>query len=237
MLRFKPYPGVTIASLTLFVILCGLGTWQLERLQWKLALIEMVNRNLAAPPLSLDQALAGETQYRRVTVTGRFDHAREAYVFTTSAGGEAVYHVLTPFVTGDGRVLMIDRGAVPESRRDPATRAAGNPQSETSVTGVWRRPDGPGAFTPAPDRVRRIWYARDLAAIAAADGIRLAAPVVIDADATPNPGGWPRGGQTVVEFRNQHLSYAVTWFGLAICLLGVWLAYHISKARLAWGRG
>ena len=113
MLRFKPYPGVTIASLILFIILCGLGTWQLERLQWKLALIATVNRNLAAPPVSLDQALAGGDQYRRVTVTGRFDHAHEAYAFTTSAGGEAVYHVLTPFTVADGRVLMIDRGAVP----------------------------------------------------------------------------------------------------------------------------
>jgi surfeit locus 1 family protein len=105
-----------------------------------------------------------------------------------------------------------------------------------NITGVWRTPDPPGAFTPAPDRARHIWYARDVAGIAAANGLTLAAPVVIDADATPNPGGWPLGGQTVVEFRNQHLSYAVTWFGLAVCLLGVWLAFHISRGRLAWGK-
>jgi len=57
--------------------------------------------------------------------------------------------------------------------------------------------------------------------------------VVAESFTTTNPGGWPRGGQTVVNFRNQHLSYAVTWFGLAVCLLGVWLAYHISKGRIA----
>ena len=77
------------------------------------------------------------------------------------------------------------------------------------------------------------WYARDLAGIAAADHVALAAPVVVEADAAPNPGGWPRGGQTVVSFRNQHLSYAVTWFGLAIVLLGVWLAYHVSRGRIS----
>lgn len=240
MLRFRPYPGATIATVIALVILCGLGSWQLERLQWKLALIETVNRNMTAAPLTVDHLLAldGEAaQYRRVRLIGRFDHAREAYAFTTSAGGEAVYHVLTPLTLADGRVLLVDRGAVPESRRDPASRAGGNPQGEVRLTGVWRTPDPPGAFTPAPDLARRIWYARDVAGIAAANDLKLAAPVVIDADATPNPGGWPRGGQTVVEFRNQHLSYAVTWFGLAACLLGVWLAFHISRGRLAWGRG
>jgi len=74
----------------------------------------------------------------------------------------------------------------------------------------------------------------ELHAIAAADHLTLSAPVVIEADAAPNPGGWPRGGQTVVSFRNQHLSYAVTWFGLAIVLLGVWFSYNISKGRIGW---
>ncbi len=238
-MTFRPYPGVTAAAAILFVILCGLGVWQLERLQWKLALIATVNGHLAAAPLTPDQAMAlpaDQAQYRRVTLHGRFDHAREAYVFTTDATGEAVYHVLTPFVAEDGRTLMVDRGMVTKERLDPASRVAGNVPGETQVTGVWRLPDAPGLFTPRADPAHRIWYARDLAAIAAADRLTLAAPVVIEADATPNPGGWPRGGQTVVSFRNQHLSYAVTWFGLAACLLGVWLAYHISRGRLAWGK-
>jgi surfeit locus 1 family protein len=234
-MTFRPYPGLTVACVILFAILCGLGTWQLQRLQWKLALIARVNTNIAAAPLSLDAILAmtgDDAQYRRVTVTGRFDHAREAYVFTTDQGA-AVYHVLTPLRTDDGNVLMVDRGEVPKEKLDPATRAAGNVEGEVHVTGVWRVPDPPGAFTPPPDAGHRIWFARDLAAISAADHLSLAAPVVIEADAAPNPGGWPRGGQTVVNFRNQHLSYAVTWFGLALCLLGVWLAYHISRGRIA----
>ncbi len=234
-MTFRPYPGMTFACAILFALLCGLGVWQLERLQWKLALIAEVNGHMAAPPVSLDRVLTmppGDAQYRHVTLSGRFDHAHEAYVFT-AAEGEPVYHVLTPLRADDGRVLMVDRGAVPKDRLSPATRAQGNPEGETRVTGVWRTPDAPGFFTPAPDRTHRIWYARDLADIAAADGVTLAAPVVVEADATPNPGGWPKGGQTVVSFRNAHLSYAVTWFGLALVLLGVWLAYHISRGRIA----
>jgi surfeit locus 1 family protein len=235
---FRPFPGLTVATVIAFVILCGLGTWQLERLQWKLAMIETVNRNMAAQPLTLDAALkTRDMQYRRVTVRGRFDHALENYVFTASSAGEGIYHVLTPFTADDGQVLLVDRGAVPERRLNPATRAAGNPAGETQVTGVWRIMEPPGAFTPKPDLARRIWYARDVAAIADANGITLVAPVLIEAGPAPNPGGLPLGGQTIVTFRNQHLGYAMTWFGFALCLLGVWLAYHIQKGRLAWRKG
>jgi len=234
-MTFRPYPGLTIACAILLAILCGLGMWQLERLHWKLALIATVNSHMAAAPVALDRILAmngDDAQYRRVRLLGRFDHGREAYVFTTDEGA-AVYHVLTPFTASDGKVLVVDRGEVPKEKLDPASRAAGNVEGDVQVTGVWRAPDPPGAFTPPPDTARRIWFARDLAAIAAADHLSLAAPVVIEADAAANPGGWPRGGRTVVSFRNQHLSYAVTWFGLALCLLGVWLAYHISRGRIA----
>jgi surfeit locus 1 family protein len=195
-----------------------------------------VDGHMAAAPLPLAQVMAmdgDEAQYRRVALSGRFDHAREAYVFTTDAGAP-VYHVLTPFSADDGKVLMVDRGEVPKEKLDPATRASGNVEGAIHVTGVWRVPDAPGFFTPPPDIAHRIWYARDLAGIARAEHLALAAPVVIEADAAPNPGGWPRGGQTVVSFRNQHLSYAVTWFGLALGLLGIWLAYHISKGRIGW---
>jgi len=248
-MTFRPYPGLTIACAILFALLCGLGTWQLERLQWKLALIARVNEKIHSRPIPVDGdggVLEWEpfNEYQRVSLQGRFDHSKEAYVFTTGEEGAAVYHVLTPFITGAGHWFIVDRGEVPKDKLDPKTRRDGQVAGETQLVGIWRTPDPPGAFTPAPDVVHRIWYARDLASIAAADGLNLgqrsvntltlAAPVVIEADASPNPGGWPRGGQTVVSFRNQHLSYAVTWFGLAIVLLGVWFSYHISKGRIAW---
>lgn len=235
-MTFRPYPGMTFACAILFAILCGLGVWQLQRLQWKLALIASVNGHMTAAPVTLDQITtmpADEAQYRRVTLHGRFDHAKEAYVFTTDASGGPVYHVLTPFRTDGGKTLVVDRGAVPKEKLDPASRAAGNVTGETAVTGVWRAPDAPGLFTPPPDLAHRVWYARDLAGIAKADHITLSDPVLVEAGHAPNPGGLPRGGQTVVSFRNQHLSYAITWFGLAIVLLGVWFSYHISKGRIA----
>jgi surfeit locus 1 family protein len=232
-MTFRPYPGFTIATVILTGLLVWLGVWQLQRLAWKENLIATVNGHMAAAPISLDQALAmnaDEVQYRKLTLSGHFDNSKEAYVFTTSAEGEAVYHVLTPFLTDDGRVLMVDRGAVPESKLSPQSRQP--VEGPTQITGVWRAPDPPGFFTPKPDTARHVWYARDLAGIAAADGVTLAAPVLIEADATPNPGNLPKGGQTVVDFPNSHLQYALTWFGLAAGLIGVYAAYHISKGRL-----
>jgi surfeit locus 1 family protein len=235
---FRPLPALTAFCALLFASLVALGLWQLDRLQWKLGLIEEVQHNLATPPISLDAVLAlgPKAQYRRVALDGRFDNAKEAYVFGTDNTGAPVYHVILPFETRDYRTLLVDRGIVPKERLNPATRSAGQVEGETRVVGVWRVPDPLGWFTPAPDRAHRIWYAHDLAGIAKADGITLAAPVIVEADATPNPGGWPRGGQTRVTFRNEHLQYAITWFGLAAVLLGVYIAFHISRGRLGWKR-
>ena len=235
-LRFRPLPVFTVVTALMFAILVSLGVWQVQRLHWKLGLIAQVNRNLALPPVSLDLALAmgPGAEYRHVALMGRFDNTNEAYIYGTGPGGAPAYHVVTPFVTDGGRVLLVDRGIVPENLRDPAKRRAGQLEGERRVVGVWRTPDAPGAFTPPPDSARRIWFSHDAKSIAAADRIALAAPVMVEAGAAPNPGGWPKGGQTQVTFRNEHLQYAITWFGLAAALLGVYLAFHISKGRLTW---
>jgi len=236
---FRPYPGLTIAAVIMTAILIGLGVWQVNRLHWKLDLIATMDRKMHAPPIAVDGASPAfawvpQNDYARVALNGRFDNSKEAYVFTTGPEGVPVYHVLTPLMTDAGHIYLVDRGMVPLDKRDPASRAQGQIEGETHVIGIWRTPDDPGPFTPAPDLAHRVWYARDVKAIAASDHVSLAAPVVIEADAAPNPGGWPKGGQTVVDLPNNHLSYAVTWFGLAAGLIGVYLAYHISKGRLRW---
>lgn len=239
MLHFRPLWKLTFASAILFAILISLGFWQLDRLQWKLDLIARVNARLHAAPVSLDDGgtpyWEPANDYKRVSLTGRFDNSKEVYVFGTDKEGSPVYHVIVPFRMNDGRVFLIDRGIVPKEKIDPATRRVGQIESVTHVVGVWRTPDAAGFFTPAADLVHRIFYAHDLAAIAKLDGIELIGPA-IEADAKPNAGGWPRGGQTVVAFRNEHLQYAITWFGLAAVLTGVYIAYHVSRGRLRIGR-
>ena len=233
--HFRPLPIFTAVCALMFAALISLGVWQLERLHWKLGLIAEVNRSLAAPPISLDEALAmgAAAPYRRVLLDGWFLNGKESHLYASGPGGEPVYHVLTPFETREGRVLMVDRGIVPAGLVDSRKRARGQ-IGERVMIGVWRIPDPPGFFTPPPDTAHRIWYSRDVAAMAAAAHVKLSAPVVVEADAAPNPGGWPKGGQTQVAFRNEHLQYAITWFALAAALLGVYLAYHLSRGRLDW---
>jgi surfeit locus 1 family protein len=234
MLRLRPLWKFTLAMLPLFLGCVALGVWQLERLQWKLALIAQADRNLGSSPIPVEQALVlgpEAAQYRRVTLNGWFENSKEAYVFGTAAGGAVVYHVITPFRTNNSRVLLVDRGIVPESLRDPRTRPAGELAGDRRIIGVWRIPDAPGLFTPAPNAADHIWYAGDVKGIARDENLNLAAPVLVEADATPNPGGWPKGGQTIVHFRNEHLQYAITWFALAAVILGGWIAFHISRGR------
>lgn len=232
---FRPLPRMTLFFVPMLIALIGLGVWQLERLQWKLALISEMSSHLTAPPISLDRILAlpkGQAQYRRVVLDGRFENGDEAYVYTATDNGLADYHLIVPFRLVDGRVLFVDRGIIPLALRNPATRGTGVLEGRRRVVGIWRTPDAAGLFTPKPDLGRRVWYSRDIAGMARAFGIVPAALVVVEADATPNPGGWPKGGQTVVTLPNDHLQYALTWFLMAIALVVVYFAYHKSRGRL-----
>ncbi len=201
------------------LLFTSLGVWQLDRRVWKLDLIERVNSRVAAPPApapppsAWPRLDAAAEEYRRVQARGTFLHDRETLVEALSERG-AGYWVLTPLQVGGGTIL-VNRGFVPPDRRAPETRAAGQVQGPVTVTGLLR-PSEPGGRALRPNRPGEgRWYSRDVAAIAQARGIADAAPFFIDADATANPGGYPVGGLTVIQFRNTHLIYALTWFGLA----------------------
>lgn len=239
MIYFRPLPRFTAFCVPLLAALIALGVWQLQRLHWKLGLIAEMNAHLHAAPLSLDQILTlpqQDAQYRQVALDGHFENDREAYVFAATDNGLAAYHVVTPFVLDDGRIVFVDRGVVPPELRDPQKRRAGLLTGERHVVGVWRDPDPPGPFTPSPDLKNRVWYSHDIAGIAKALGIKPTASVVVEADATPVPGGWPKGGQTVVSLPNDHLQYALTWFLMALALVVIYLAYHRAQGRLGFRR-
>jgi surfeit locus 1 family protein len=170
-------------------------------------------------------------EWRHVQVSGRFMHDREQYLFALGPLGATGVQVVTPLIQEDGTAVLVDRGFVPDQLKDPVRRMQGQESGDVSVSGVLRLSEKPGTFTPTPDLKRRLWFVKDIPAIAAAAGVS-ALPVLVEADAIPNPGGWPLGGQTRVDFPNDHLQYAVTWFGLALVLAGVYLLYHHSRERL-----
>ncbi|MRL68026.1 SURF1 family protein [Brevundimonas sp. SPF441] len=221
--------AVVVAGLALFVGFLALGGWQVQRLAWKTNLIAQVDARVHAavvPAPGLTQ-WAGVTrdkdQYRRVMVRGRFLHDKETLVqAVTDVGGG--FWVMTPLVDDRGFTVLINRGFVPAGRRDPAVRADGQVEGPQTVTGLLRITEPKGGFLRANDPAGDRWRSRDVAAIAARRGLTTVAPYFIDADASPNPGGWPRGGLTVIRFANSHLVYALTWFGMALLtLVGLWL--------------
>lgn len=218
------------------LLFAGLGIWQVQRLQWKLDLIERVEARLAAPPedigyvRSLERLPRDELEYRKVRVSGRFDHEKETLVQALTERG-AGFWVLTPLVSPGGTIL-VNRGFVPGDRRQPSSRIAGQVRGHVTVSGLLRlsEPDGVALRSNRPEADR--WYSRDVSAIAAARDLGEMPGVFLDADAATNPGGLPVGGLTVVTFRNHHLIYAITWFALMVLSLwGLMMTARTSAKR------
>lgn len=224
----------TFATAAALAVLIGLGLWQLERKDWKEALIANLAARLAAPatllPPPRDWAQLGPAdEFLRVTLTVEFENEKEGLVFTGGSalrddGGGPGYWVFTPARFADG-IVMVNRGFVPDGRQNPATRPAGEIAGPVTITGVLRFPEKPGLFTPAADTARNIWFARDSSAIAAAKGVD-AAPFYVELESPEPPGSLPHGARLAPNLPDNHFQYALTWFGLAAVFAGayaVWL--------------
>jgi surfeit locus 1 family protein len=235
MIRFRPLPIMTLFAVPALLVLVGLGVWQVQRLHEKRALLDTIAQRMSAPEASLAEVLgqpAADAEWRRVQVRGRFLHDKEAYVHAIEPGLGLGVHVLTPLAMPDGGIVLVDRGYVPLAARAPETRLAGQTEGEIDVSGIVRLSGEHNAFTPAADEVHRTWYWRDVEGVARHLGLMLEAPIVIVADQPANVGGLPRFSGFHVEIPNNHLQYAITWYGLALTLVGVYFAYHVRNGRL-----
>jgi surfeit locus 1 family protein len=232
----------SLMTLVALAVLIGLGTWQMQRLQWKTALLERIRAGLESGQAAIgaETAVASATkrlanagpadEFSPIRVRGRFDHDEEIYVFTVRAGRKG-FLVFTPLVVSgcEGEAarcrVWINRGFVPDELRAPQQRPLGQIESETEVAGILRLRETPGMFTPAPDPAGRTWYAASFPEQA-----------YIEAGDAPNPGGWPRGRspqELLASIPNRHAEYAMTWFGLAVVLAVIYAFYLRSRLRRA----
>ncbi|MHC8492661.1 SURF1 family protein [Thalassospira sp. SM2505] len=241
--RTGPSTVTRIVVLTLAAILfagfSALGYWQVERRAWKLDLIERVEARVHGDAVAAPTRDDWETvsrardEYRKVRVTGTYRNDLESHVYAATDYG-AGYWVMTPLARDDGTIVMINRGFVPTDRRDPAGRTEGMVEGEVTVTGLLRLDEPVGTFmrdnVPEDDR----WYSRDVRAMAIKRGLDAndVAPYFIDADGKDNPAKLPVGGLTRISFPNNHLSYALTWFGMAaLTLVAAWIVLRPRKRR------
>lgn len=233
-------PG--FATLIALAILLGLGTWQLQRKAWKDGLVRQIEtRAYGEPGAILPEAdwtnwRADQDEFRKVRVTGTFLNDMETPVYGLAPGtrqGAPLqgYYIITPLRLPSGAIVMVNRGIVPMELKDPSTRPGSRIDGPVTVTGLVRSPEARNPFTPNDDPAKNTWFTRDPQAIAKARGLERVAPFLIDADATPNPGDWPRGGQTQLTLPNNHLQYALTWYGLAVTLVGVFGAFAWKRIK------
>lgn len=223
-----------LLGLILFSVLIALGTWQMQRLVWKEELIATVEARIKEQPRPLADierqfSESGDVDYWPVSTTGRFLNDRESH-FLATWQGRSGFFVYTPLALTDGRYVLVNRGFVPFERKDAATRPEGQVEGELAITGLARDPlaEKPSSLVPDNDPAKNVFYWKDIEAMAAKAELpadRLV-PFFIDSDNTANPGGLPIGGVTLIDFPNNHLQYALTWYGLAAALaavLGAWL--------------
>lgn len=230
----------TLAMLPALAVLVLLGTWQLERKSWKEALIAIATSRAfgQAQPLAPQSALASldpdAIDFERVSLRGTF-RAQEFHLFGIREAGpghaepEPGWFVYAPVDVEGGGVVIVDRGFVPMEEKGAAA-ARRPPEGEIAIEGIVRRAEARTLFSAADDPEKNAWYTRDAHAFATGVGLADAAPFTVE-QATPNPTGRPIVDPPRVTFPNRHLEYAITWYGLALTLIGVWAAFVWGRMR------
>jgi len=234
----RPGVGFLLAVLAALALLIGLGVWQLHRLEWKEDLLAAIERRVAQPPVSLDEALvlwrtSGDVDYLPVRLNGIYRHDHEQH-FLATLNGHSGWHVYTPMQLANGRLVIVNRGFVPYDLKDMSARPWRPVSGAVGINGLARNPltEKPGWLLPENAPADRIWYWKDFAGMA--EAMTLApeplVPFFVDVSDTDAAEG-PVSGVTRVSLPNNHLQYAVTWFGLAAVLT-------VTAALLVWrGRG
>jgi surfeit locus 1 family protein len=238
-MTFRPLPLLSIFALIALAILIALGVWQMQRRVEKHELLAQIAARRAAAPAPIEILLAtgAYAAFRHATAVGVFDHKRQAYVHAPRSDRgptELGKKVVAPFRLQTGGTILVDRGWVSDiwPTRDKGLEK--EPEGEVEIEGVLRPSTAPRAFTPEPDLAKRVFYARDSAAIATFMGVSLQSPLILEqtsrlGDPEPLP-------PSELNIPDNHLNYALTWFALALVLAIIYLRFHYVRGRLKFGR-
>ena len=223
--------AVAVVLALAFAGFMALGVWQLQRLAWKTDLIARVDTRVHAepqappPPSEWADINANTHEYLRVRLAGMYLEDLDTRVQALTELGSG-YWILTPLQLATGETVLVNRGFVPQDWPGEPV-----PGGAVNAVGLLRLSEPGGGFLRSNDPAAERWYSRDVAAIARARGLSEVAPYFVDLEAgmAASAPAWPRAGLTVIEFRNTHLVYALTWFALA--LLVVWAGWKFTGER------
>jgi surfeit locus 1 family protein len=229
----------TIFTVVGLAILIGLGIWQLDRKVWKENLIAVMTARLSRAAEDLPpredwaRLTAAREEFHRVAFPAQFLPGQQALVYSAGSAFRPDvkgpgYWVFAPARLAGGSSVIVNRGFVPLDGKDAAKSV---PAGSVDIVGIVRWPETRGLFTPADDLKGNVWYLRDIAAMAAAKHWTNVAPFYVEQESPLPPGGLPKSGKLVVNLPDNHLQYAITWFGLALALAGVYLVWIMRRLR------
>lgn len=226
--RSRRLIGPALMTLVMLIVLLGLGTWQVHRLAWKEAILAQIAHAEAAPPVPLP---ADPSPFIKVAVTGRLLPGKTALfgaeVRDTKAGTQLGAQLIEPLQRDDGVPILVVRGWVPTKPAVPVP----TPDGVTTVTGYVHPADTPGWFAAHDDIPGRQFYTLDPPVIGAALGLGRVAPFVLIALGAPAPAGLPIPAEHLPRPPNNHLSYAITWYGLAAALVVIFFVWARKAMR------
>jgi surfeit locus 1 family protein len=210
-MKFNPKIAAFAASLTVFTLLMGLGTWQVKRLGVKTAQLAQIHDRMEKPPVPMPENLdPAAWEFRRVTLTGHFLYDHEFLVKPRTLDGVNGYHMIVPFQRLSGGLVMVNRGWISDAFMPKASRPAGTVQIE----GIVQQPRK-NYFTPQNNPTKNDWYWADVNAMAVAAQLKPPSPALVTI-AVRKPGVYPAGGKVELNIRNDHRQYAIFWFVLAV---------------------
>ena len=231
---FKPSKWLTVFAFPCFVILLILGTWQLYRLDWKNNLIANYNNNFNMSPVSISDLFSGELEFkfRRVFIKGEFDHKNEINLIGKTYEGNAGYHIVTPFILENQKIIYINRGWVPKKYIDKSKREFSLIEGKTSLTGLIRMPQRKGYFVPENEPENGFWFTIKPDEINNFLKINAEAGFYIDELNIDEKLKIPMPANGKITIPNNHLQYAITWYGIALGLLVVYFSWHRQNGLL-----
>ncbi len=233
-MTFRPLFWPTFFTIPAVILLAALGGWQLSRLEEKTELISKFERRSEAPAISINQlpSPADKNEFQRIGVTGKFLHQSEIYLTGRTYEGNAGFHVVTPFASPN-KTILINRGWVSEAYRDPSTRPFSLIEDEIYIEGIIRLPGKKGYFVPENEPEQGFWFTLkpdEIARHLKKDHIEK--DFYVDIIRTGDVITLPIAAKVNLNLRNSHFNYALTWFGLALVLIGVYFAYHYQNGRM-----
>ena len=218
----------TLFTIPALLVLVGLGTWQLQRMQWKSEIIdtfeERISDKAVAPPLKVTNI--EKWRFKRVALMGKFMHQHEFTITGKTFEGTAGFHLVTPFQSKDGKITLINRGWIPERLRYRKTRPETLTEGSVVVEGIIREDKKKGFFVPENEPQNDVWLYINAEQMAAKSQVGPISNYYIDVLRGPGPYTLPIGASQSINMRNEHLQYALTWYLLAISLLVIYVIYH-----------